>query len=201
VGADSDQAGHAGGARVRHHRPCLDGIAGQVAVVVGPADGRAHAVMRGNSGAPFTTGRPPGYPPHVTASGTRWSAGEPSSPMRAQIVAVARGTAGVARMATMRSASSASPSTASTAGPGSAFHGSLASRWALVSRTSRHVASRASDGWMFDHACAASRYALAATSASGLSARGAGPMPPHLLPTTVATRASRLPRLLARSPL
>ena len=38
------------------------------------------------------------------------------------------GTAGLARMATMRSASSASPITASTAGPGSAFHGSLASR-------------------------------------------------------------------------
>ncbi len=35
--------------------------------------------------------------------------------------------------------------------------------------------------------------------ASGLSARGAGPTPSHFLATTVATRASRLPRLLARS--
>ena len=58
----------------------------------------------------------------------------------------ARGRAGLARMATIRSTSRASPSTASTAGPGSAFHGSAASRAALVSRTSRQVASSASLG-------------------------------------------------------
>ena len=44
--------------------------------------------------------------------------------------------------------------------------------------------------------------AFAATAASrALSARGAGATPPHFLPTTVATRDRRLPRLLARSPL
>ena len=43
--------------------------------------------------------------------------------------------------------------------------------------------------------------ASAATAASGLSGRGAGPMPPHFLATTVATRLSRLPKLLARSEL
>ena len=40
-----------------------------------------------------------------------------------------------------------------------------------------------------------------ATAASGLTGSGAGPMPPHLDPTTVATRDIRLPRLLARSAL
>ena len=99
----------------------------------------------------------------------------------------------------MRSASRASPSTASTSGPGSAFHGSLASRWALVSRMRRQVASRASDGCTRAQASAVSAYASAATAASGLSGRGAGPTPSHFLPTTVATRDRRLPRLLARS--
>jgi hypothetical protein len=56
----------------------------------------------------------------------------------------------------MRSASSASPITASTAAPGSAFHGSLASRWALVARISDQVASSAFDGATWLHAAAAS---------------------------------------------
>ena len=56
----------------------------------------------------------------------------------------------------MRSASRPAPSTASTSGPGSAFHGSLASRWALVSRISCQVASSASDGASRSQAAAAS---------------------------------------------
>ena len=44
----------------------------EVAVVVDPVR-RAHAGTwrRGNSGSPLVTGRPPGYPPHATSSGTR----------------------------------------------------------------------------------------------------------------------------------
>ncbi len=99
----------------------------------------------------------------------------------------------------MRSASSASPSTASTAEPGSAFHGSFASRYAFVARISDHVASRARLGWTSAHAAQVASTADAATDPSGESAAGAGPMPSHLRPTTVATRACRLPRLLARS--
>src|SRR5258708_40181734 len=114
---------------------------------------------------------------------------------------VATGTAGDARMATMRSASRASPSTASTAGPGSAFHGSFVSRWAFVARTSRHAAARASDGWTAAHATVAPSTASAAAVARGLSGRGAGPTPPDLRATTVATRARRVPRLVARSAL
>jgi hypothetical protein len=56
----------------------------------------------------------------------------------------------------MRNASSALPSTASTAGPGSAFHGSVASSSAFVSRMSRHVASRARWGCPSAHATVAS---------------------------------------------
>ena len=107
--------------------------------------------------------------------------------------------AGDASRVTIRSASSASPSTASTAGPGSAFHGSFASRWALVSRTSRHAASSASLGATRSQASAATRTQSAATPASGLSGRGAGPTPPHFRWTTVATRERWFPRLLARS--
>ena len=47
----------------------------------------------------------------------------------------------------------------------------------------------------------ASASTWAATPASRLLGSGAGPTPPHLEPTTVATRDSRLPRLLARSVL
>ncbi len=53
------------------------------------------------------------------------------------------------RSATPRAAS---PSTASSAGPGSIFHGSLVSRWALASRINRHVASSARDGCTSSHA-------------------------------------------------
>src|SRR5690606_806248 len=113
----------------------------------------------------------------------------------------APGMAGLARIDTMRTASSASPRMASTLGPGSSFQGSLASRWALVSRISFHVASSAADGAMLAHPSAAPRYASAATSASGLSLWGAGPTPPHLRPTAVHTRDTRLPKLLARSVL
>src|SRR6478735_6810942 len=100
---------------------------------------------------------------------------------------------------TKRSSSSASPSTASTAGPGSPFHGSFASRYALVARMSDHVASRARLGWVSAQAATVDSTAAAASTASGESAAGAGPTPSHLRPTTVATRDSRLPRLLARS--
>ena len=61
--------------------------------------------------------------------------------------------------------------------------------------------SRARFGATASHAAAAPATASAATSANGLSADGAGPIPPHLECTTVATRATRLPRLLARSAL
>ena len=47
------------------------------------------------------------------------------------------------------------------------------------------------------HAAARQREELRAW----LAALGAGPMPPHFLSTTVATRARRLPKLLARSEL
>ena len=94
-----------------------------------------HGVMRGNSAGPLVTGRPPGYRPHSVSRGTRWSHTAPGRPMRSQIAWAVPGIAGAARMATIRSASRASPSTASTRVPGSSFHGSLASRWALVART------------------------------------------------------------------
>ena len=45
------------------------------------------------------------------------------------------------------------------------------------------------------------RKPLPPVSARGLSGRGAGPIPPHFCSTTALTRASRLPRLLARSAL
>ena len=74
-------------------------------------------------------------------------------------------------------------------------------RWALVERISCHVASSARLGATMSQAAAAPATASVATAASGLSADGAGPVPPHLECTTVATRATRLPRLLARSAL
>ena len=157
--------------------------------------------MRGKSGAPLVTANPPGYPPHATSAGMRWSVTAPARPRRSQICWQVPGRAGLASTATMRSASMASPSTASTAGPGSALHGSFASRWALVARISDHVASRARLGAIASHAAHAPATAWAAASASGPSAVGAGPMPPHLRSTTVAMRAVRLPRLLARSAL
>src|SRR3990170_4231890 len=99
----------------------------------------------------------------------------------------------------MRSASTALPSTRSTSGPGSDFHGSVASRYAFVARIRPHVASRARLGAMASHAALAPSTAAAAASISGLSSFGAGATPPHFEPTTVATRDARLPRLLARS--
>src|SRR3954454_22935127 len=109
--------------------------------------------------------------------------------------------AGEASTVTTRSASRASPITASTCEPGSAFHGSLASRCALVARIRLHVASRARAGADSAQAVAVAAYVDRAASANGESGRGAGPMPSHFLPTTVATRANRFPRLFAKSEL
>ncbi|CAB4594872.1 unannotated protein [freshwater metagenome] len=120
-------------------------------------------------------------------------------PMRSHTACAVSGTAGEARIATMRNASRASPMTASRSGPGSAFHGSLVSRWALVARMSCHVASSARLGCTSFQRAVVSVSASAAATARGLSGRGRGPTPSHFLPTTVATRLSRLPRLLARS--
>jgi len=121
--------------------------------------------------------------------------------MRAQMASAVSGMAGVMSRVTIRKASRALPSTASTAGPGSAFHGSVASKCAFAAPMSRHVASSASCGAKRSHASEADLHASSAAGRSGLSASGAGPMPPHLEPTTVATRETRLPRLFARSEL
>ena len=109
--------------------------------------------------------------------------------------------AGTINTATTRRTSSALPSTASTAGPGSAFHGSAVSNSALVSRMSFQVASRPRCGKPAFHAAVVSCTTSTATAASRLSGSGAGPIPPLLDPTTVATLDTRLPRLLARSAL
>src|SRR5258706_12923932 len=94
-------------------------------------------------------------------------------------------------MATMRSASSASPITASTCGPGSAFHGSLASRRALVARTRLHVASRARLGAVSAQAAAGVSQAVAPAAAIGAAERGAGPAPLAVVTTTVTAPAHK----------
>ena len=96
----------------------------------------------------FSTGRPAGVAapvPRRRAAG--WSSGRPVEPEPApDLRRRCRASPATTRRATIRSTSSALPRTASTAGPGSAFHGSVASSSALVSRMSRQVASRAEVG-------------------------------------------------------
>lgn len=121
--------------------------------------------------------------------------------MRRQSSVVDSNRAGEASTVTIRRTSSASPSTRSTSGPGSAFQGSWFSRCALASRIRRQVASSALGGDVSAQAADASATTSAASGASTLSGSGAGPTPSHFLATTVATRAARLPRLLARSVL
>ena len=47
--------------------------------------------MRGNSGAPFSSGEPAGRRPHAAASGRRWSSGRPGRPRRRHSSAAASG--------------------------------------------------------------------------------------------------------------
>ncbi len=143
------------------------------------------------AGVPAPLGR-------VREPGPRRRTGQPDAPPDLR---GARVRAGLASTATIRSTSRASPSTASTAArarparvrplPGRRWPHGPAARWPPGPRSGR---SRARPRRR-------SSYTSAATSASGLSGRGAGPMPPHFCSTTALTRASRLPRLLARSEL
>ena len=133
----------------------LDAGAPGAGLAVGGGTSR-HAVRRGNRASPLVTATPPGYPPHAAAAGgvgrrpVRSGRSVPTPPGRC------RASPAATRIATIRSASSASPITASTAGPGSAFHGSFASRWELVARISCQVASRARLGWTMSHPAAVS---------------------------------------------
>src|SRR5699024_4738099 len=111
--------------------------------------------IRGNRGPALVIVVPPLYPPQAAASGRRWSVTAPLRPRRSQIVWVVLGRAGEANTVTMRSASSASPMIRSTSAPGSSFHGSLASRWALVARIRLHVESSARAGETASHPAAA----------------------------------------------
>ena len=108
---------------------------------------RAHSLRRGNSGAPFSTGTPPG----VTAPGGVLGEAATLGPARRGRAAARSRRWCRAWPATPAGPRSATPparcrARSSTAGPGSAFHGSVASSSALVSRISRHVASRATWG-------------------------------------------------------
>jgi len=83
----------------------------------------------------------------------------------------------------------------------SAFHGSAVSSSALVSRSAA-TSLRARGGAVPRSTPRWPRPSwVAATPARRLAGSGDGPIPPHLEPTTVVTRDSRLPRLLARSAL
>ena len=141
VAADVDHRGHPGGPGRgddvvdRRHRACRTGGSGcrcSRSRYVGHL-----RLRRGTAARPSPRRGRPGTRPmrrrRAGAGRSTW----PGRPMRSHTAWAESGTAGEARMATMRSASSASPMTASTAGPGSAFHGSLASRWALVARMRR----------------------------------------------------------------
>ena len=122
--------------------------------------------------------------------------------MRRQISAAVAGMAGEASSATIRSASSAlAEDRRPPRDPGSIFQGSVASSSALAAPISRHVASSASWGAQRAQAADAASSTPAATAARSLTGRRRGPTPPHFECTTVATRATRLPRLLARSEL
>ena len=148
----------------------LVGVIAEVAVAVGPGATAHRTVQRRRSGAPPSglAGEErgallDGEAARVAAPGRRRRAGagrstrplEPDAPP--DLLAPPSGTAGEARMATMRSASRASPSTASTSGPGSAFQGSLASRWALVARgRAARWPPAPSEGWTAAQAAAAS---------------------------------------------
>ena len=130
VGAHVDDPDHA---RPRRRRPAPSPTSVQVAevaVVVGPAHGRLSLSRRGGgrAGRPSPPAARRGSRPRRRPRAGAGPRVEPSRPSRRQISARVPGTAGEARTATMRSASRASPRTASTSGPGSAFHGSLASR-------------------------------------------------------------------------
>ena len=160
--------------------------------------------MRGNSGAALGDLVASGIDwPHVAAPGRRWSLDLDRSCRSAPTPpGPCRGSPGSTEMATIRSASRASPITRSTSGPGSAFHGSFCLEVRVggadeapggLERPARLDLVPARSGVCSN--------AVAAAGASGLSGSGAVPTPPHFLATTVATRAARLPRLLARSEL
>ena len=152
----------------------------EVAVRVDPATAR-QAVMRGNSGGPLVTGEPAGVaaPRDVGRHAlverpSRAGRCAPRSP------APCRGSPATARMATIRSASRASPSTASTCRAG----------LELPRLVGLEVGVRRPDQLPRGLEGAARRddvprrrsppaTASAAAAASGLSAAGAGPMPPH----------------------
>ena len=82
----------------------------------GPTPASSCAGGRGER--PFRRRGPRGSHPRQPDAGSRWSAGDPSRPMRRQISSAVDGMAGTMRMATMRSTSRALPRMASTAGPG-----------------------------------------------------------------------------------
>ena len=195
VGTDGDHAGDAGRPR-RVDRLGAEPLIGDVAVGVSPHGGGTGARPSRRRGHPGTG---PTRPPRAGAA----RRAEPGRPIRRHSSAAVDGMAGDARMATIRSTSSASPSTAATSRrrprPSTA-------RWprdsALVSRISRQVASSASLGATRAHAAAAAAYDLGGhrrERAVGVAARRRRRR--TCLSTTVATRESRLPRLLARSEL
>ena len=188
VGADTHHAADPGGRRLGQHREQL--------VALGPVvvldDGSA---SRSSGAVGADAGRPPRS--FASAREQRWrllhrqAAGVPTPGRvlgQAAIVGTARRARAGARSprwsrawpATPEAPRSAAPRARSrgpqtTAGPGSAFHGSVASSSALVSRMRRHVASSATCGCPSPHAAVASSTTAALTALSRLSGSGAGP--------------------------
>ena len=210
IGADTHQAAHPGLGRFRQHREQLDALGPVVvldmAVRVDPA-GEANPTratttltrfVGGTTAAPSPPGRRRDSRPRRPRRAGAGRRGAPRDPRRRQISALVSGIAGDTRSATIRNASRALPSTPDTAGPGSDFHGSVVSSSAFVSRMSRHVASRATCGCPSFHAAVASSTTPALTAPSRLSGSGAGPIPPHFDPTTVATRAMQVPEVVGQ---
>ncbi len=112
---------------VRVGRPALRApeLLLEVAVGVEPLDHlvvhrnrRATTCVAGRAERPSPPVARPGTRPSAPASGSRWSLGAPSSPIRRQISWAEAGMAGTTRMATMRSTSSALPEDRVHLGPG-----------------------------------------------------------------------------------
>ena len=192
-------------ASIRIGRVRLGELVLEVAVGVEPLDdgvvhrGPDQSLRRGKRGAPSPPAARPGTRPRPPAPGSRWSAGDPSSPIRRQIASAVEGMAGTIRIATMRRTSRALPEHGvdrrdrgrpSTARPARARRWSRgsAARWP---RGPDGAGRRSRPPWPRPARWRPPRPA-------GCRAAGAGPTPPHLEPTTVVTRDSRLPEVVGQ---
>ena len=168
--------------------------------------------MRGKSGVDCRGASAGRSVPKASSDGQRASRSAtfaPSQPSRAAAVA---GRTGATRSRVHHSAAASVWSTCSSsgcfAGSLASDQGSVAAMYVLASRTRRHTASSAREGWKPSSAMRASRTASAATRARfawapvPASAASRVPTPPAPYFTSIVRlRLMRLPRSLARSAL